>query len=76
VPTGPRVHDLQHAPASAPANAGTPPYQIGTVPGHRQLSATTRYAHHATQRLIEAAAAILAWDLLSAPAAIEADVAT
>jgi integrase len=74
LPRGLRIHDLRHSFASALANAGTPLYEIGTVLGHRQLSTTTRYAHHAPQRLIAtASAAILAWDLLPAPAAIEND---
>jgi integrase len=76
LPRGLRIHDLRHSFASALANAGTPLYEIGTVLGHSQLSTTTRYAHHAPQRLIAtASAAILAWDLLPAPAAVEADVA-
>jgi len=76
LPRGLRIHDLRHSFASALANAGTPLYEIGTVLGHSQLSTTTRYAHHAPQRLIAtASAAILAWDLLPTPAAIEADVA-
>ena len=60
-----RIHDLRHSFASALANAGTPLYEIGTVLGHRQLSTTTRYAHHAPQRLVEtAAAAARAWRLM------------
>jgi hypothetical protein len=54
--------------ASALANAGTPLYEIGTVLGHTQLSTTTRYAHHAPQRLVQTAAtAERAWNLLPAP---------
>jgi site-specific recombinase XerD len=64
-----RIHDLRHSFASALANAGTPLYEIGTVLGHRQLSTTTRYAHHAPQRLVETAAtAARAWTLLPEPA--------
>jgi integrase len=50
---------------SCGANAGTPLYEIGTVLGHSQLSTTTRYAHHAPQRLVETAStAARAWNLL------------
>jgi integrase len=64
-----RIHDLRHSFASALANAGAPLYEIGTVLGHRQLSTTTRYAHHAPQRLVETAAtAARAWKLLPEPA--------
>jgi len=60
-----RIHDLRHSLASALANAGTPLNEIGTVLGHTQLSATTRYAHHSPQRLIATAtAASRAWNLL------------
>ncbi|CAH2603773.1 protein of unknown function [Rhodovastum atsumiense] len=60
-----RIHDLRHSFASALANAGTPLNEIGTVLGHTQLSTTTRYAHHAPQRLVETAAtAARAWNLL------------
>jgi site-specific recombinase XerD len=63
-----RIHDLRHSFASALANAGTPLYEIGTVLGHLQLSTTTRYAHHAPQRLVETAStAARAWDLLPDP---------
>ena len=63
-----RIHDLRHSFASALANAGTPLYEIGTVLGHRQLAATTRYAHHAPQRLVETAStAARAWNLLPGP---------
>jgi hypothetical protein len=35
------------------------------VLGHRQLSTTTRYAHHAQQRLVETAStAVKAWNLV------------
>ena len=65
-----RLHDLRHSFASALANAGTPLNEIGVVLGHRELSTTQRYAHHAPQRLIETASvAARAWDLLPAPAA-------
>jgi integrase len=64
-----RIHDLRHSFASALANAGTPLYEIGTVLGHSQLSTTTRYAHHAPQRLVETAStAARAWNLLPDPA--------
>jgi integrase len=60
-----RIHDLRHSFASALANAGTPINEIGVVLGHRQLSTTTRYAHHAPQRLVETAAvAARVWGLL------------
>jgi integrase len=63
-----RIHDLRHSLASALANAGTPLYEIGVVLGHRQLSTTTRYAHHSPQRMVETAtAAARAWNLLPAP---------
>jgi integrase len=65
-----RIHDLRHSFASALANAGTPLYEIGTVLGHRQLSTTTRYAHHAPKRLVETAStAARAWNLLPTPIA-------
>jgi len=60
-----RIHDLRHSFASALANAGIPLFEIGTVLGHRQLSTTTRYAHHAPQRLVETAStAVKAWNLV------------
>jgi integrase len=63
-----RIHDLRHSLASALANAGTPLYEIGALLGHRQLSTTTRYAHHSPQRMVETAtAAARAWNLLPAP---------
>ena len=52
-----RLHDLRHSFASALANAGTHLFEICTVLGHTQLSTTTRYAHHAPQRLEPAAGA-------------------
>ena len=65
---GLHIHDLRHSFASALANAGTPLYEIGTVLGHSQLSTTTRYAHHAPQRLVATAAtAARAWNLLPGP---------
>jgi integrase len=68
LPADMRIHDLRHSFASALANAGTPLYEIGTVLGHRQLSTTTRYAHHAPQRLVETAStAARAWNLLPQP---------
>jgi len=69
-----RIHDLRHSFASALANAGTPLYEIGTVLGHSQLSTTTRYAHHAPQRLVQTAAtAARAWNLLAEPDSDEAE---
>ncbi len=63
-----RIHDLRHSFASALANAGTPLNEIGTVLGHSQLSTTTRYAHHAPQRLIATATtASKVWNLLPEP---------
>lgn len=65
-----RLHDVRHSFASALANAGTPLNEIGVVLGHRELSTTQRYAHHAPQRLIETASvAARVWNLLPAPAA-------
>jgi integrase len=62
----PQIHDLRHSFASALANAGTPLYEIGTVLGQPQLSTTTRYAHHAPQRLVQTAVtAERAWNLLT-----------
>jgi integrase len=67
-----RIHDLRHSLASALANAGTPLYEIGAVLGHRQLSTTTRYAHHSPQRMIETATvAERTWNLLPGPEAVE-----
>lgn len=64
-----RLHDLRHSFASALANAGVPINEIGAILGHRQLSTTTRYAHHAPQRLIQTASlAAKAWNLLPADA--------
>ena len=49
--------------ASALATQGIPLFEIGAVLGHRQLSTTTRYAHHAPERLVATAAvAARAWD--------------
>jgi site-specific recombinase XerD len=63
-----RIHDLRHSLASALANAGTPLYEIGAVLGYRQLSTTTRYAHHSPQRMVETAtAAARAWNLMPVP---------
>jgi integrase len=65
-------HDLRHSLASALANAGTPLYEIGAVLGHRQLSTTTRYAHHSPQRMVETAAvAERTWNLLPGVEAVE-----
>jgi len=67
-----RIHDLRHSLASALANAGTPLYEIGAVLGHRQLSTTTRYAHHSLQPMVETAtAAERTWNLLPAPEEVE-----
>jgi integrase len=72
LPADLRIHDLRHSLASALANAGTPLYEIGAVLGHRQLSTTTRYAHHSPQRMVETAtAAARAWNLLPAPEEVE-----
>ena len=57
LPADLRIHDLRHSLASALANAGTPLYEIGAVLGHKQLSTTTRYAHHSPQRMVETATA-------------------
>jgi len=68
LPADLRIHDLRHSLASALANAGTPLYAIGAILGHKQLSTTTRYAHHSPQRMVETAtAAARAWNLLPAP---------
>lgn len=65
LPADLRMHDLRHSFASALANVGTPLNEIGAILGHRQLTTTTRYAHHAPQRLVETASvAARAWDLL------------
>ncbi len=59
-----RIHDLRHSFASALANAGTPLSEIGVILGHRDLATTSRYAHHAPQRLVATATvAAVAWDL-------------
>ena len=64
LPADTTVHDLRHSFASALANAGIPLFEIGRVLGHTQLSTTTRYAHHAPERLVAtASAAAMAWDL-------------
>jgi integrase len=58
------IHSLRHSFASALANSGVALFEIGRVLGHSQLSTTTRYAHHAPERLVATAAtATLAWDL-------------
>jgi integrase len=64
LPADTTVHDLRHSFASALANAGIPLFEIGRVLGHTQLSTTTRYAHHAPERLVATAStAALAWEL-------------
>lgn len=64
LPADLRVHDLRHSFASALANQGIPLFEIGAALGHQQLSTTTRYAHHAPERLIATATtAASAWDL-------------
>lgn len=71
LPAGLRVHDLRHSFASVLANVGTPLNEIGVLLGHRQMSTTLRYAHHAPQRLVAtASAATAAWGL-DAPDAVE-----
>jgi integrase len=61
------IHDLHRSLASSLATAGKPLNEIGAVPGHRQLSTSTCYAHHAPERLVETAtAAARAWNLLPA----------
>jgi integrase len=70
LPADLRVHDLRHSFASALANAGVELFEIGRVLGHSQLSTTTRYAHHAPERLVATATvAAMAWDLLPEPVA-------
>lgn len=60
-----RIHDLRHSFASILANNGVPLNEIGIILGHSQLSTTTRYAHHAPQRLVATATiAARAWNLL------------
>jgi site-specific recombinase XerC len=69
---GLRIRDLRHSFASALANDGTPLYEIGTVLGRSQLSATTRYLHHAPQRLDETVSiAAQAWNLLPGAEVVE-----
>jgi integrase len=64
LPMDTRIHDLRHSFASALANAGVPLFEIGRVLGHSQLSTTSRYAHHAPERLVATATtAISVWDL-------------
>ena len=59
-----RIHDLRHSFASVLANVGTPLSEIAVLLGHRQVSTTQRYAHHAPQRLVATAAtATDAWGL-------------
>ncbi len=58
------IHSLRHSFASALANSRIPLFEIGRVLGHSQLATTTRYAHHAPERLVATAAtAAIAWDL-------------
>jgi len=45
------------AAASACRTAGKPLYEADAVFGHRLLSITARYAHHAPQRMVETATA-------------------
>jgi len=72
LPADLRIHDLRTTLASALANAGTPLYEIGAVLGHRQLSTTSRYAHHSPQRMVETATvAERTWNLLPGPEAVE-----
>jgi len=64
LPMDTRIHDLRHSFASALANAGVPLFEIGRVLGHSQLSTTTRYAHHAPERLVATATTALSvWDI-------------
>jgi integrase len=64
LPMDTRIHDLRHSFASALANAGVGLFEIGQVLGHSQLSTTTRYAHHAPERLVATATTALSvWDL-------------
>jgi site-specific recombinase XerD len=66
-----RTHEKSRL-ASALAYAGTALYEIGAVLGHRQLSTTTRYAHHSPQRMVETTtAAARAGNLLPAPEEVE-----
>lgn len=67
LPADLRLHDLRHCLASALANAGVPLNEIGSVLGHSSPALmTTRYAHHAPERLIQTATvAAEAWDLLA-----------
>lgn len=58
------IHSLRHSFASALANSGVALFEIGRVLGHSQLATTTRYAHHAPERLVATAStAALAWEL-------------
>jgi integrase len=64
LPMDTRIHDLRHSFASALANAGVALFEIGQVLGHSQLSTTTRYAHHAPERLVATATTALSvWNL-------------
>jgi site-specific recombinase XerD len=66
------IRDLRHSLASALANSGTPLDEIGAVLGRRQLSTTTRYAHHSPQRMVETATvAERTRNLLPGPEAVE-----
>jgi hypothetical protein len=58
------IHSLRHSFASAPINSGVTLFEIGRVQARSQLVATTRYAHHAQERLVAIASkAVLAWDI-------------
>lgn len=46
-----RWHDLRHSYASRLAQAGTDPYSIQRLMGHRTFSTTQRYAHHCVESL-------------------------
>lgn len=50
-----RIHDLRHTFASTLVSKGRSLHEVGTLLGHSQTNMTTRYAHLAPARLIEAA---------------------
>jgi integrase len=49
-----RLHDLRHSFASAAIRQGIPLSTVGALLGHKDLTTTQRYAHHAEDQLREA----------------------
>ncbi|PWC78154.1 hypothetical protein TSH64_00200 [Azospirillum sp. TSH64] len=59
LPTDLRLHDLRHTFASTLVLKGRTLYEVSQLLGHSQMSMTMRYAHLASQRLLEATNEVL-----------------